>query len=74
MNPEPTCWWDADASKPDEVARLVFETVQDIERRQKSIHDGHRRHAKIYAGYVPVGLQWGDSQGQVVREPHEVTR
>lgn len=56
------------------MAKLVFETVKDIERRQQSIHDGHRRHARIYAGYTPAGLAWGDTQGIRVREPHEVTR
>lgn len=27
-------WWEADKSKPEEVANLVFATVKDIERRQ----------------------------------------
>jgi hypothetical protein len=69
-----TPWWEADEADPEDVARLVFETVKDIERRQQSIHDGHRRHARAYAGYTPAGLAWGDTQGVRVREPHEVTR
>lgn len=67
-------WWDEDAKDPVEVAKLVFATVKDIERRQQSIHDGHRRHAQIYCGYTPVGLQWSDTQGVRTRAPHEVTR
>lgn len=28
-------WWEADRDKPEQVAKLVFETVKDIERRQQ---------------------------------------
>lgn len=57
---EDNCAWSAHEGAPDEVATAVFATVKDIERRQQSIHDGHRRHARAYAGYMPVGLQWGE--------------
>jgi hypothetical protein len=28
-------WWEADKAKPEDVSKLVFETVKDIERRQQ---------------------------------------
>lgn len=71
-------WWvyDRDDAKgPNEnMARALIEMVQDIERRQKGIHEGHRRHAKIYAGYLPNGLSQGASAQSVSRAPVEATK
>lgn len=66
-------WCDLPAEEAERLPTVVFDTVRDIERRQDSIHAGHRRHAKIYAGYVPVGMAWGES-GIHARSAHEVTR
>ncbi len=74
MSESVTPWIDCPEESPQEVATKVFEAVQDIERRQSSIHEGHKRHARIYAGYTPVGLQWGDANGIRTREPQEATR
>jgi hypothetical protein len=69
-------WWDYDMDKgPNSLkANCVIETVQDIERRQSSIHAGHRRHAKIVAGYLPGGLSQGAGPTSPVRQPFEATK
>jgi hypothetical protein len=73
-------WWDRDHAdrEPDrtnlELATSVVDTVQDIERRQYSIFEGNRRHAKIYAGYLPNGLTWGTAPVSNQRVPFEATR
>lgn len=67
-----TPWWEVDKESPEAVAGAVFATVTDIERRQQSIHDGHRRHARAYAGYMPTGFVWGENQAS--RAPQEVSR
>jgi hypothetical protein len=54
-------WYSVDRSKPSELARTLMETVKDVERRQPAIFDGNRRHARIYAGYLPRGLSWSSS-------------
>lgn len=64
---------DADGMGTELAGRLIA-TVQDIERRQSSISDGHRRHARIYAGYLPQGMQWGASATANVRAPFEATK
>jgi hypothetical protein len=69
-------WWDLprrDGANA-ELANAVIETCQDIERRQTSIHEGHRRHARIYAGYLPQGMQWGTSAAGAARQPFEATK
>ena len=58
----------------DKLARRLIDTVQDIERRQSSIADGHRRHAKIYAGYLPSGLSMGTAANSQSRVPFEATK
>jgi hypothetical protein len=65
---------DRDEGPNGELARCVIETVQDIERRQKSIHDGHRRHARLYAGYLPGGLQQGAGPTTSARVPFQATK
>jgi hypothetical protein len=57
-----------------ELANAVVAQVQDIERRQHSIHEGHRRHARIYSGYLPQGLGWGVSATANTRTPFEATK
>lgn len=70
-------WWelprDADGCN-EELARKVIETCQDIERRQQGIFDGNRRHAKLYAGYLPQSMAWGASPTAHVRQPFETTK
>jgi hypothetical protein len=71
-------WWEYDVDQTkgpnSNKATCVIETVQEIERRQSSIHAGHRRHAKIYAGYLPGGLSQGASPTNPVRQPFEATK
>lgn len=76
----PTVWWEVPKAEADEdqtnptLARKVVETVQDIETRQFSIFEGNRRHAKIYAGYLPNALTWGTSPTASQRSPFEATK
>jgi hypothetical protein len=71
-------WWeherDSDKGANAQLANALISTVQDIERRQKSIHDGHRRHAKLYAGYLPNGLAQGASASSNSRAPFTATK
>lgn len=71
-------WWeydrDRDKGPNSDLARALVDTVQDIERRQRSIHEGHRRHAKMYAGYLPNGLSQGSSANSNSRVPFEATK
>lgn len=69
-----TDWWELDGKDETKLANTVIQTCQDIERRQSSIHDGHRRHAKLYAGYLPQALGWGVSATSNTRQPFEVTK
>jgi hypothetical protein len=72
----PLPWWEHEAtddSNP-QLARAVIDTCQDIEKRQFSIFEGNRRHAKIYAGYLPQGLAWGSSPTANARVPFEATK
>jgi hypothetical protein len=74
--PDGDPWWEVDDDGPGQVklARKVIDTVQDIERRQFSIFEGNRRHAKIYAGYLPQGLAWGSQPTAAARVPFEATK
>jgi hypothetical protein len=56
------------------LANKVIQTCQDIERRQMGIFDGNRRHAKLYAGYLPQSMAWGVSATANVRQPFETTK
>lgn len=73
----PKTWWDHDRNSSslcdERLANAVCEAVQEIERNQRSIHDGHQRHARIYAGYLPSGLSPGSSTNHQ-RQPFEATR
>lgn len=57
-----------------EMAGRLITCVQDIERRQQSIFDGNRRHARVYSGYLPQGLAWGASASSNSRTPFEATK
>lgn len=71
---DPECaWWDRELDDP-EMARSVLETVMDIERRQVSIHEGNKRHARIYSGYLPSGLASGTAPQSNMRAPFEATK
>lgn len=65
-----------DASDPanGDLARAIVATAQDIERRQSGIHEGNKRHARIYAGYLPQGLTLGTSPNAAVRTPFAATK
>lgn len=52
------------------LADAVIATVRDIENKQRFISDGNKRHARIYAGYLPSGFQ----QGQATRSPFAATK
>lgn len=57
-----------------ELADVVCETVQEIERRQSGIFDGNRRHARLYSGYLPQAMAWGVSAAANVRTPFAATK
>lgn len=71
-------WWTLDADDPgpfaQRLAQVLFETVRDIERRQYGIFAGNRRHARLYAGYLPNALSWGSSPVSNQRLPFEATK
>lgn len=62
-------WWEMDEDDAG-LARALADTVRDIEKRQYTIHDGNRRHAKIYAGYTPSVFSVGAS----TRAPFAATK
>jgi hypothetical protein len=66
-------WWEYDLDDTN-VSRAMFDTVRDIERRQMSIHDGNKRHARIYAGYLPSGLVDGTVPTSNMRMPFAATK
>jgi hypothetical protein len=80
--PLPHPWWEMPEQGPGteanqfnaKLAGAVIQTVQDIERRQPGIWEGHRRHARIYAGYLPSALAWGISPQANQRLPYETTK
>lgn len=77
LNGEPTDqWWDreSEGGADQKLAQQVIETVRDIERRQYSIHEGNKRHARIYAGYLPSGLAVGTAPTANVRAPFAATK
>lgn len=55
------CWYEIEV--PDERARALFTTVKAIEARQSTITEGNRRHAEIYASYLPTGFSWSSPSG-----------
>lgn len=66
-------WWSYEHDDG-AIARAMFDTVRDIERRQMSIHDGNKRHARIYAGYLPSGLVDGAVPTSNLRAPFAATK
>jgi hypothetical protein len=71
-------WWEHDRDRdkgPNPLlAQALIDTVQDIERRQMSIHQGHRRHARLYSGYLPNGLSQGAAASSNSRQPFTATK
>lgn len=72
-------WWTLTPDKDDtysqgKLAEALAETVRDIERRQYGIFEGNRRHARLYAGYLPSALHWGASPVSNQRLPFEATK
>lgn len=65
-------WWDLERGD-DRLGAKVVATCQDIEQRQNGIHEGNRRHARIYAGYLPTALNWG-TVNTAMRQPFEATK
>ncbi len=68
-----TPWWCRELEDPD-LAQCLTSTVMDIDRRQSSIHDGNRRHARIYAGYLPSGMATGTAATSNLRAPFAATK
>lgn len=46
-----------------ERARVLMATIRSIEFRQSSISLGNRRHAEVYASYLPVGFSYASPSG-----------
>lgn len=59
---KPTTNW-FEEEEPKERARVLMETLREIDSRQQSISNGNRRHAEIYASYVPVGFSYASPSG-----------
>lgn len=59
---KPTTNWFEEESPVDRV-RCLMETIREIDYRQSSIANGNRRHADIYASYVPVGFSYSSPSG-----------
>lgn len=56
-----TNWFEEE--EPAERARVLMETLREIDSRQQSISNGNRRHAEIYASYIPVGFSYSSPNG-----------
>lgn len=54
-------WFNEEAG--DDRARCLMETIREIDYRQSSITSGNRRHAEIYASYIPVGFSYSSPSG-----------
>lgn len=70
-------WWELppdEAGIDEKRAQKLLDTVQEIERRQSSIHEGNKRHARMYAGYLPTALSIGSSPTSNYRAPFEATK
>jgi len=76
ISPDDMPWYtyEQEDAPQERLAVCILQTVQDIERRQQSIYEGNRRHARIFSGYTPVGLNWGSTSGINTRSPFEVTK
>lgn len=69
-----TPWYDVPREDATEVARCVMMCVRDIERRQFTIHEGHKRHARMYGGYLPSAMSWTAGPGGNQRVPFAATK
>lgn len=59
---KPTSLWYSEEPGPDR-ARCLMETIREIDYRQSTISSGNRRHAEIYASYIPVGFSYASPVG-----------
>lgn len=66
-----TNWFDEE--DPTERASALMKTLCEIDSRQQSIASGNRRHAEIYASYLPVGFSYA-SPGGYSRPQVQATR
>lgn len=64
-------WWERErkGGADPELAQAITDTVRDIERRQFFISEGNKRHARIYAGYLPSSYV-----GSSTRAPFAATK
>jgi hypothetical protein len=72
LNGFPTALWfemPREGGSDPKLAQAISATVRDIERRQVFIHEGNKRHARIYAGYLPSSYV-----GASVRAPFAATK
>lgn len=60
--PAPDTLWYQEEEPADRVSCL-FATLRAIDYRQTTISQGNRRHAEIYASYLPVGFTFSNSSG-----------
>lgn len=67
-------WFELDKNDDKAVAAALMSTVRDIEQKQTSIFEGNRRHARIYAGYLPASLSWASGQAANSRAPFAATK
>jgi hypothetical protein len=55
------CWYEEE--DPCERARVIMMTLREIDFRQSTITSGNRRHAEVYASYIPVGFSYSSPVG-----------
>lgn len=61
-----TLWFEEE--DPADRATCMMATLREIDYRQASITNGNRRHAEIYASYIPVAFSYSTPQGYSRRE------
>lgn len=66
-------WWDRKVKAKD-LANAVFGAVEDIEKDQQDLHEANERHAKLYQGYSPPGLGFGNSTRRKDYNKYQVTK
>lgn len=59
---KPTTNW-FEEETPSERAKVLMATLREIDSRQSTICNGNRRHAEIYASYIPVGFSYSSPNG-----------
>jgi hypothetical protein len=64
---KPNTLWFEEENCAERVTCLMG-TLREIDYRQSTITNGNRRHAEIYASYLPVGFSYSTPQGYSRRE------